>query len=94
LSKGVNLTSYQSPIPEQVRNLYKKIDKKNDTYKKRWWDVQLLELKDPTEKPVNTKEKQKELARLDKRLSLLEAQVDKLRTPKPRHYELTPCDNN
>jgi len=78
LSKGYNLAKCTGPITKQAQQVLALVFKKNDVYFRRWRNVQLGN--GPKE----------ELAKLDKQISDLEAEIDAARIPKEHHFELKP----
>jgi hypothetical protein len=61
---------------------------KNETYFKRWRNVQLFEFPTWAQKPEALGVQTAELARLDGQIAETEAQINALRKPKSHHFEL------
>ena len=62
--------------------------KKNNLFFQRWRSVQLYEFPAWAQSPDLDAKRAAELARLDEQIAGLEAQIDAIRTPKSRHFEL------
>jgi hypothetical protein len=80
------------PITEQAQDLLKLIVKKNDTYFRRWRNVQLYSAPEWAVVPAELdKNRQAELVRLDREIADLEAAIDLVRKPKSHHFVISPA---
>jgi lysophospholipase L1-like esterase len=79
LAAGWNMTTAEGPIAKQNAELLKLVFDKNNIFFERWRKVQL----DP--------KRQSELPALDQKIAEREASINKLRQPKPHHFELKPA---
>ena len=78
LSKGYNLATCAGPIAKQTQQVLALVFQKNDLYFQRWRNVQL------------GGGAESRLRELDKQISDLEAEIDRVRIPKEHHFELKP----
>ena len=102
LAAGVNLSSLTSgPIFEQQQALLKAILLKNNTFFRRWRQVQLAEIPAATTTAPATPNvappdpeaaRVAELKSLDDKIAAMEAQINTLRLPKPHVWTLQPTD--
>jgi lysophospholipase L1-like esterase len=88
LAKGWNLANAPGPIRQQSRQVLKLVFEKNNAYFKRWREIQLFNAPDWLEGPEVEAKRKAELARLDKGVATLEAQIDKTRQPRSHHFEV------
>lgn len=90
LAEGWNLAQSAGPINQQAQTLLSLIFKKNDAYFQRWRNVQLYTAPEWAAPGTELeKDRQAELARLDKKILDLEAAIDIARQPKSRHFLIT-----
>ncbi len=90
LAAGCNLANRAGPVTAQARQVLELIFKKNNIYFHRWRDVQLYTFPEWAQTPELESKRKAELARLDKQIAEAEAQIDAVRMPKTRHFELKP----
>jgi lysophospholipase L1-like esterase len=91
LAKGWNLANASGPITKQAREVLKLVFDKNNTFFRRWRDVQLSSFPAWAQGPEIEAKRAAELARLDQHIAELEAQIDTARKPKSHHFELKPA---
>ena len=90
LAQGWNLATSAGPITDQVQSLLKLVMQKNNLFFSRWRKVQLFAFPDWAQVPAVLTVRSDELARLDRSIEQLEAQIDALRIPQVHHVELRP----
>jgi hypothetical protein len=88
LAKGLNLATQAGPITKQAQEVLDLVFKKNNHYFNRWRSVQLFEFPRWAQSAETEKQRSAELARLDNQIAETEAQIDAVRKPKLRHFEL------
>jgi hypothetical protein len=88
LAKGWNLANAPGPIRQQSRQVLKLVFEKNNAYFKRWREIQLFNAPGWLQGSEVEAKRQAELARLDKEVATLEAQIDKARQPRSHHFEV------
>ncbi len=88
LGKGCNLTLKAGPITKQAQEVLKLVFEKNNIFFHRWRDVQLFTFPAWAQFPELESKRAAELAKLDGQIAELEAQIDSLRKPKSRHFEV------
>jgi lysophospholipase L1-like esterase len=91
LAKGCNLTGAPGPITQQTQRVLQLVVEKNNAYYNRWRNVQLLQFPDWAKSPELEDKRTAEIARLDREIADLEAEINAARTPKPHHFELKPA---
>jgi hypothetical protein len=92
LSTSWRFSRGAGPITEQAQDLLKLIVKKNDTYFRRWRNVQLYSAPEWAVVPAELEQRrQAELARLDQEIVDLEADIDVARKPKSHHFVISPA---
>ena len=92
LANGVNLASVrQGPIYDQMQQILKTVQAKNDDYLTRWRSVQLFQVPAwlAADHSIETA-RQAELTRLDKQIADEEKSLDTLRQPVTHLFKLTP----
>ena len=90
LAKGWNLANAPGPITKQSREVLRLVFEKNNVFFRRWREIQLFDFPKWAQGPEVEARRAMELARLDSQLADLEAQIDQVRKPKSRHFELKP----
>lgn len=91
LADGWNLARSAGPVTEQAQNVLNLVIKKNDAYFKRWRSVQLYTAPEWAVPAAELeKNRQTELARLDREIADLETAIETARQPKPRHFLIAP----
>ncbi len=88
LAKGVNLASQAGPITKQAQHVLDLVFKKNEQFFNRWRNIQLYEFVGWAKSPEAEGIRAKELARLDQQIAESEAEIDTVRQPKNRHFEV------
>lgn len=88
LAKGCNLTLKAGPVTEQAREVLRLVFEKNNTYFRRWRDIQLYVFPSWLKGPEVEGKRTAELEKLDRQIAELESQIDSVRKPKSRHFEL------
>lgn len=91
LAKGWNLAAAPGPITRQAREVLKLIFEKNNTFFRRWREVQLFNAPGWAQGPEMETKRAAELARVDAQVAELEAQIEKARKPKSHHFEIKPA---
>jgi hypothetical protein len=92
LSDGWRFSRGAGPITEQAQRLLALIVKKNDAYFRRWRNVQLYSAPEWAVAPAELeRNRQAELARLDREIAELEAEIDVTRKPKSHHFLIAPA---
>lgn len=91
LAKGWNLAAAPGPITRQAREVLKLIFEKNNTFFRRWREVQLFNPPGWAQGPEMETKRAAELARIDAQVAELEAQIEKARKPKSHHFEIKPA---
>ena len=90
LAQGRNLATSAGAITDQVQSLLKMVVQKNNLFFNRWRNVQLYAFPNWAQVPTVLTVRSDELARLDRSIEQLEAQIDALRIPQVHHVELRP----
>lgn len=90
LAKGWNLATAAGPVTKQVQDLLALVFQKNNLYFARWRNVQLYDFPAWAKSPASEELRAAELARLDQQIAAVEADINKLRKPLPRRFELKP----
>jgi hypothetical protein len=90
LAQGWNLATSAGAITDQVQSLLKMVVQKNNLFFNRWRNVQLYAFPNWAQVPTVLTVRSDELARLDRSIEQLEAQIDALRIPQVHHVELRP----
>ena len=88
LGKGINLATQAGPITKQVQQLLDLVIKKNNQFFTRWRNVQLYEFPKWAQSSEGEKQRDIELARLDREIAETEAQIENARGLKPHRFEL------
>jgi len=88
LAKGCNLANQAGPITQQARQVLALVFHKNNVYFTRWRQVQLFAFPDWARGDQVESMRTAELARLDKEIADVEAQIQTARQPKKHHFEL------
>jgi lysophospholipase L1-like esterase len=88
LAKGWNLATSAGPITKQAQEVLALVFQKNNLFFQRWRTVQLFEFPAWSQSPEAESKRTAELARLDKQIAEIEAQIDAVRRPKSHHFEL------
>ena len=93
LAAGVNLGFVgKGPVYDQGQKLLAAVIAKNDTFNRRWHDIEIGPSPDPkTGRADLDAAGTAELARLDKLIADQEATIDHLRTPMPHVFKLVPA---
>jgi hypothetical protein len=91
LAKGWNLANAPGPIRHQSREVLRLVFEKNNLFFHRWREIQLYGMPGWADGPEMEAKRAAEVARLDKQIADLEAQIDRTRKPKSRHFELKPA---
>jgi len=92
LDDGWRFSRSAGPITEQAQRLLALIVRQNDTYFRRWRNVQLLTAPEWAVAPAEFERKrQAELARLDQEIADLEAAIDVARQPLSHHFVISPA---
>src|SRR5207247_124664 len=90
LGKGWNLATQAGPITRQAQDLLKLVFQKNNLFFTRWRNVQLYSFPAWAQAPELESKRAAELDRLDREIAASEAEIEKLRKPQTRHFELKP----
>ncbi len=90
LGKGWNLAATAGPITKQAQELLKLVFQKNNLFFNRWRSVQLFAFPAWAQTPEAESQRAAELTRMDKEIAASEAQIEKVRKPQSRHFELKP----
>jgi lysophospholipase L1-like esterase len=90
LGKGWNLAAEAGPITKQTQELLKLVFQKNNLFFNRWRNVQLFSFPAWAQSTEAETQRSAELARMDQKIVESEAQIEKLRKPQLRHFELKP----
>ena len=90
LAKGWNLANTAGPITAQARQVLSLVFQKNNVYFNQWRNVQLYSFPGWAQTPEVQNVRAAEIAKLDKQIAELEAQIDQARQPKSRRFELKP----
>lgn len=88
LAKGWNLANAPGPITQQAREVLKLVFDKNNAFFRRWREVQLYTAPAWAQGAEIETLRAQELARLDKEIAGIEEQIERVRKPKPHHFEL------
>jgi lysophospholipase L1-like esterase len=88
LAKGCNLATRAGPVTEQAREVLRLVLAKNDLFFQRWRNVQLFDFPGWAKSPELEEKRKAELERLDQQIAEMEKQIDEVRKPKVRHFEL------
>jgi lysophospholipase L1-like esterase len=88
LAKGWNLATSAGPITKQAQGVLALVFQKNNLFFQRWRAVQLFEFPAWAQSSEAESMRAAELARLDKQIAETEAQINAVRQPKSRHFEL------
>ena len=88
LAKGWNLATSAGPITKQAQEVLALVFQKNNLFFQRWRAVQLFEFPAWAQSSEAESMRAAELARLDKQIAETEAQINAVRKPKSRHFEL------
>lgn len=88
LAKGWNIANQAGPITEQSRRVLSLVFQKNNLYFNRWRNVQLYQLPEWARSQEAENGRAAELARLDKQIADIEAQIELARKPQSHHFEL------
>ena len=91
LAKGWNLATQAGPVTKQSQELLKLVVQKNNLYFNRWRNVQLFSFPAWAQSPEAESQRTAELARIDQKIAESEAQIEKIRKPQLRHFELKPA---
>jgi len=91
LGKRWNLAAQDGPITKQSQELLKLVIQKNNLYFNRWRNVQLYSFPAWAQTPEAESQRLIELGRLDQKIAEYEAQIEKVRKPQLRHFELKPA---
>jgi lysophospholipase L1-like esterase len=92
LAKGWNLANVAGPITKQSRQVLSLVFQKNNVFFNRWRNVQLFTFPSWAQTSEVENTRAAELARLDKQVAEMEAQIETARQPKLRHFELKAAD--
>jgi hypothetical protein len=90
LGKVWNLAAKAGPITKQGQDLLKLVIQKNNLFFNRWRNVQLFSFPAWAQSPEAESRRSVELARMDQEIAESEAQIEKVRKPQLRHFELKP----
>lgn len=90
LSKGVNLTRRAGAITTQARELFDKINAKNNLFFERWRRVELYQAPEWVKNDFEAS-RVAELARLDAQIAATETEINTLRRPVAHTWTLTPA---
>ncbi len=90
LAKGWNIANQAGPITEQARRVLSLVFQKNNLYFNRWRNVQLYQLPEWARSQEAENGRAAELARMDKQIADIEAQIESARKPQSHHFELKP----
>lgn len=93
LGKGWNLAAKAGPVTKQGQDLLKLVFQKNNFFFTRWRNIQLYSFPawaQSAQCPEVESRRSAELARLDREIAASEAEIQKLRKPQARHFELKP----
>ena len=82
LGRGWNFANAPGPISEQAGRVLKGVFEKNNVYYKRWRAVQLFEFPKWARVSGTEEARAAELARLDKEIEKMEAEINEDRKPK------------
>ena len=91
LAQGCNLTLSAGPITEQARQLWALVVEKNNAFFQRWREVQLYGPPEWVKSPAFEASRDKELARIDAQIALLETKINSLRQPLAHTFVLKPA---
>jgi hypothetical protein len=90
LAKGWNLANAAGPITKQAREVLKLVFEKNNIFFHRWREVQLYDFPKWAQGTEVDGKRKAEISKADQEIAGLEAQIEKARKPKSRHFELKP----
>jgi len=88
LTKGCNLTLKAGPITAQAREVLRLVFEKNNVFFHRWREVQLFAFPAWAQSPEVESKRTAELEKLDRQIAELETQINSVRQPKLRHFEV------
>lgn len=88
LAKGVNLSNAAGPITKQAREVLSLVFQKNNTYFRRWREVQLFNFPAWAKSDAVEGTRKAELKRLDEEVAATETKINAARKPKSHHFEI------
>ncbi len=91
LSKGVNLSNAAGAITKQAREVLSLVFQKNNTFFRRWREVQLFTFPSWAKSDAVEGTRNAELKRLDDEVAATEAKINAARKPKSHHFEIKPA---
>ncbi|MBL9166479.1 MAG: SGNH/GDSL hydrolase family protein [Verrucomicrobiales bacterium] len=86
LAKGLNLSNNAGAITKQAREVLGLVFQKNNTFFRRWRDVQLFNFPSWAKSAAVEATRSAELKRLDEEVAATEAKIDKARKPKGHRF--------
>jgi hypothetical protein len=91
LANGINLSQQAGPITAQAQQVFQKVIQKNNLYFTRWRQVQIYQAPAWLQTVEIETARNVELARLDAQIAALENEINALRKPLPRVWQLSPA---
>lgn len=91
LAKGVNLSNNAGPITKQAREVLALVFQKNNTFFRRWREVQLFNFPSWAKSPAVEATRASELKRLDEEVAATEAKINHARKPKSHKFTIKPA---